>query len=87
MGIPLFARGTVIGYLTVDSHQINAYSNEDAELAQAFANQAAIAIENAQLYERTQYLAITDPLTELNNRRHFFDLAKREFYRHAATAS
>jgi diguanylate cyclase (GGDEF)-like protein/PAS domain S-box-containing protein len=81
MGIPLFARGTVIGYLTVDSHQINAYSNEDAELAQAFANQAAIAIENAQLYERTQYLAITDPLTELNNRRHFFDLAKREFYR------
>ncbi len=81
MGIPLFARGNIIGFLTVDSRRINAYSVEDAILAQAFANQAAIAIENAQLYERTQHLAITDPLTELFNRRHFFDLSKKEFYR------
>ena len=81
MGIPLFARGDVTGYLTIDSCTPNVYTQEDANLAQAFANQAAIAIENARLYERTEHMAITDPLTELYNRRYFFDLARNEFYR------
>ncbi len=81
MGIPLFARGDVTGYLTIDSCTPNVYTPEDATLAQAFANQAAIAIENARLYERTEHMAITDPLTELYNRRYFFDLARNEFYR------
>jgi len=81
MGVPLFARGNVTGFLTIDSCSPDAYDETDAELAQVFANQAAIAIENAQLFEKVQHLAITDPLTELFNRRHFFELAHREFYR------
>ena len=47
----------------------------------AFAGQAAVAIENAQLFEQAYYLSVTDPLTELSNRRHFFDVAKFEFER------
>lgn len=81
MGVPLFARGAITGLLTIDSRTAGAYSPADANLAQAFANQAAIAIENARLFEKVQHLAITDPLTGLYNRRHFFDLARREFYR------
>jgi diguanylate cyclase (GGDEF)-like protein/PAS domain S-box-containing protein len=81
MGVPLFARGKVTGFLTIDSVKSNAYDETDAQLAQAFANQAAIAIENARLFEKIQHLAITDPLTELFNRRQFFELARREFYR------
>jgi diguanylate cyclase (GGDEF)-like protein len=81
MGVPMFARGNVTGFLTIDSRSKGAYSDTDAQLAQAFANQAAIAIENARLFEKVQHLAVTDPLTELYNRRHFFDLARREFYR------
>ena len=81
MGIPLFTHGQAVGFLAIDSCTPGAFTGEDAALAQAFANQAAIAIENARLYERTQHLAITDPLTELYNRRHFFDLARNEFYR------
>ncbi len=81
MGVPLFVRGAIIGLLTIDSRTVGAYDEDDASLAQTFANQAAVAIENARLFEKVQHLAITDPLTELFNRRHFFELARREFYR------
>ncbi len=81
MGVPLFARGAITGLLTIDSRSVDAYTESDANLAQAFANQAAIAIENARLFEKVQHLAITDPLTELYNRRYFFEQARREFYR------
>lgn len=81
MGVPLFARGAITGLLTIDSRTVDAYSDSDASLAQAFANQAAIAIENARLFEKVQHLAITDPLTELYNRRYFFEQSRREFYR------
>jgi diguanylate cyclase (GGDEF)-like protein len=57
MGVPLTARGEVTGVLTLDSYQTNAYSEAEAELAQAFANQAAIAIENARLFEAAQHQA------------------------------
>jgi diguanylate cyclase (GGDEF)-like protein/PAS domain S-box-containing protein len=81
MGVPLLTRGAITGLLTIDSRTVDAYTEADAAIAQTFANQAAIAIENARLFEKVQHLAITDPLTELYNRRHFFELARREFYR------
>lgn len=51
MGIPLIARGEHIGHLTVDSRRVAAYGEAEAALAQAFADQAATAIQNAQLFE------------------------------------
>lgn len=57
MGIPLIARGEVFGLLTLDSYQVAAYSSKNANLAQAFANQAAIAIENTRLFEAAQQRA------------------------------
>jgi serine phosphatase RsbU (regulator of sigma subunit) len=51
MGVPLVARDRVIGLISIDHVISNAYSDEDVQLAVAFANQAAIAIENARLYE------------------------------------
>jgi len=81
IGLPLIAHGTPIGYLTLDSHTPGFYKPEHARLAQAFASQAAIALENARLFEQVRQAAITDPLTGLSNRRHFFELARREFAR------
>lgn len=52
MGIPLIARGSIIGYITIDSQKAEAYKEHDAMLAMTFAHQAAVAIENARLYER-----------------------------------
>jgi GAF domain-containing protein len=54
MATPLVARGEVIGYITLDSHEPGAYSETLSETAMAFANQAAAAIENARLYDETQ---------------------------------
>lgn len=81
IGLPLRARDQRIGYLTVDSHLVDAYRQSDADLAQAFADEVAIALENARLFQQVQLLAITDPLTALYNRRYFFDAARREFER------
>jgi PAS domain S-box-containing protein len=52
MGVPLVARNKVIGYVTIDGQEAAAYDQADAEMAQAFANQAAVAIQNAQLFEQ-----------------------------------
>ena len=52
MGVPLFVRDTLIGFLTLDSNQPETYSPEQADLTQPFASQAAQAIENARLYAR-----------------------------------
>jgi len=63
MGVPLIVRGKVIGYLMLNGRQVAAYAEAEANLAQAFASQAAIAIENAQLFEQTERaLAQTDAL-------------------------
>jgi PAS domain S-box-containing protein len=51
MGVPLIFRGEIIGFLTTDSYRPAAYNQADASLAQVFANQAAIAIGNAQLFD------------------------------------
>lgn len=52
IGVPLIARGIIIGYITIDSQEVDAYTEHDANLAMTFAHQAAVAIENARLYER-----------------------------------
>ena len=58
MGVPLIVRDRVIGYLMLNGGQVAVYGETEATLAQAFANQAAVAIENARLFEATkQYVA------------------------------
>jgi diguanylate cyclase (GGDEF)-like protein/PAS domain S-box-containing protein len=57
MGVPLRGRGKTIGYLTLDSRRVGAFDDRSGSLAQAFANQAAIALENSQLYEDAQQRA------------------------------
>ncbi len=52
LGVPLIHRDEVIGMLSITRETPNAYSDEDATLAATFAGQAAIALQNARLYER-----------------------------------
>lgn len=81
MGVPLIRHGQFIGLMTLDSENVGAYIQDDAIIAQTFADEAAIVIENARLYERAQILATSDGLTGIYNRRHFYELAKNEFER------
>jgi diguanylate cyclase (GGDEF)-like protein len=54
LGVPLIVHGRVIGLLNLDKEQVNYYQMQDAKIAEAFANHAAIAIENARLFEETR---------------------------------
>jgi GAF domain-containing protein len=55
IGVPLLVRDEMIGALMVDSTQPGSYNAADGAIAQAMANQAAVAIENARLYEQAQH--------------------------------
>lgn len=53
LGVPLIARGNVLGVLNIDSYQFNYFTPRDVEVAQTFASHAAVALENARLYEES----------------------------------
>lgn len=69
MCAPLWARGNIIGVIYVDNRaQSGIFSDKDLELLNTFASQAAIAIENARLYTRTDE-ALADRVSELEKLR------------------
>jgi PAS domain S-box-containing protein len=51
ISIPIRVYDQIVGFLNLDSKQPQAFAAEDVERLQAFADQMAIAIENAQLYD------------------------------------
>jgi signal transduction histidine kinase len=67
LGVPLKSKGEIFGNLYVadklgseegeDEILVN-FDQEDCQLLEKFATQAAIAVENAQLYRKTQELAV-----------------------------
>lgn len=78
---PLLSKGQVFGFLNLESSQPGFYNQAHADRLQVFADQAAVAIENARLYAEVQQYAITDELTDIYNRRGLFELGRREVER------
>jgi PAS domain S-box-containing protein len=54
LGVPLKARGRIIGLIALDGRRKNQFNVHHAELAVTFADQVAIALENARLYSDLQ---------------------------------
>jgi diguanylate cyclase (GGDEF)-like protein len=67
--------------MTLDGKEKDCFDEADVNLVEIFANHAALSIQNARLFVETQRLAVTDPLTELYNRRFLYELGRREFER------
>ncbi|MFP4510008.1 MAG: diguanylate cyclase [Spirochaetaceae bacterium] len=82
MGVPLMVHGKSIGVLTFDNAQVGAFTSDHLRLATAFGEHVAVALSNAQLFEETERLAMTDSLTGLLSRRAFF-MNARAFFEHA----
>jgi diguanylate cyclase (GGDEF)-like protein len=55
------------------------FQASDLELLRALADHAAIAIQNAKLFQQVHHLSMTDPLTSLSNRRQLERDLAREF--------
>ena len=68
-GAPILDGDKVIGFLSLNNQTRNFYRLEQAETLSAFASQAAIALVHARLHKEIQEMAITDPLTNIFNRR------------------
>jgi diguanylate cyclase (GGDEF)-like protein len=75
ISIPLKSGGQTLGVLNISDKTSGAvFSQEDMSLLRSFAAYASIAIERSLHYYRAEHLkelSITDPLTELYNRRYF----------------
>jgi diguanylate cyclase (GGDEF)-like protein len=82
VAVPLHIRGRTIGALgIVDGRPKRVFSSGDQRLLYLFAQQAAIAIENAQLFDEIERQSITDMLTSLYNRRGLSEFGQRELDR------
>ncbi len=81
LGVPLQGKKKIIGTLSFLSRRKRIFREEEVFLTLTFANQAAVAIENAKLYEENVKLSITDPLTGIYNSRYFYDSLRREINR------
>ncbi len=70
MAVPLILRDQVIGMLVLTSSHPQAFTEHQATLALAIATQAAVAIENARLYEQAQELAAVQERQKLARELH-----------------
>lgn len=75
---PLILGEELLGLLSLSSSRPAAFTDSDQRLLMSFANTTTAALRNAMLHAKVQKLAITDSLTELYNRRGFFNLGRRE---------
>jgi diguanylate cyclase (GGDEF)-like protein/PAS domain S-box-containing protein len=81
LGIPLILRDEVHGAMFLLATMPNAFTQDQIRLIETIANQASIVIDNAQLFEKVQVMAITDSLTGAYNRRYFFTSGESEIIR------
>jgi len=82
LSVPLLIRSEVVGVLNVNNKRNDeVFTAEDQEVLMMLASQAAVAIENARLYEDLERLAITDGLTKLYVPRHFHEELDKELRR------
>ncbi len=88
LGVPMIARDRVIGVISVQSYNEKEFTRDDVLLLTAVANQAAVAIDNARLYEELEDLTYaleervqerTNELRETNLQLMAADRAKNEF--------
>lgn len=82
ISVPLKIKNKVIGVINADDkREGDFFSIDDLNLFSTFANQAAIAIQNAQLHQEVKQQAITDGLTGLYNFRYIKDRLEEEVKR------
>jgi diguanylate cyclase (GGDEF)-like protein len=86
LAVPLRAQKRVSGVVLL-TRKDAAFTSRELRLLRIYCNQAAVALENAIVYEKVESLAATDALTGLYNRRYFESALSREMARAERTAT
>ncbi len=82
ISVPVTIGRKALGILRVDSPHAERFSTQDLRFLTTIGDLGAIAIENAQLYNHVQQLAIKDSLTDLYLRRYLMERMASELTRH-----
>lgn len=65
LGVPIVSKGAVLGAFYLTNENDEAFTDADQHLTELFAAHAAIAIENAQLFERSRELSVIEERNRL----------------------
>ena len=74
IGVPLIIENQVVGVLSMQSRTPNAYTQEQIRMLELLSTQAAIAIQNAQLYQKASQEISERKQTEIVLRHHLAEL-------------
>lgn len=84
LSVPVMLDHKLLGVVNVTDKKSpgpEVFTDFDLKILLAIVRQAAVALENAELYKELKYLTITDPLTNLYNYRHFMRTLEYEISR------
>ncbi len=81
LSLPLKYREELMGVLSLESRQAYAFSQQDVLTLRTLADQLAIALHNAHVYQMALEQAITDGLTGLKTHRFFMEALDGEWRR------
>ncbi len=81
IAVSLILHDQPLGVISLDATRRAAFTEADLRLLVAFANAAAVAIDNARLHAEVRALAVTDGLTGLANHRAFNQALEAEVVR------
>lgn len=76
---PFYSRKVITGVIGIFSRKNRKFSTKELELLRMVTAPTSLIIENAELFEKTRILSITDALTSIYNRR-FFETKLEEIY-------
>jgi diguanylate cyclase (GGDEF)-like protein len=80
---PLVAKGQSVGLVELWTYGAWTWDERRLNLARTMTNEAAVALENARLYDAARSLADRDPLTGLYNHRYLYERLGEELLRAA----
>lgn len=78
---PLISENKFLGIIRLDNQQANFFTQDDLRFLVSIADLGALALENSELFQKTQDLAIHDALTLLYTKGYFAERLKEEFKR------
>ncbi len=81
ISVPLVVRGILLGLMRVDDAEAGSFTTEDLRFFRTIGDLVTVAMENAQLYEQVEEMAIKDSLTGLYLRRYLLERLNEEINR------